>query len=187
MSEVLVKDETNNHEEVRLADSAQIQTVEVTVPVTLRINCRIGDGVLYKVTANEQLRAEETAGRDVVEKIPYIVRDYSDRSGYDPDFLGVRLNIPEANTRVAAKMDNGDYVIPYEHFSIVMNAKRKMALFTISNVDGNKRRPEPGDYSRGGLGELNGQSETWIQDSRLSSDYQLTDAFYTKDRSRLYL
>ncbi|MGD9682779.1 MAG: DNA/RNA non-specific endonuclease [Candidatus Obscuribacterales bacterium] len=120
-----------------------------------------------------------------LEKIPFIVSDYDDRAGYATDFLGVELPLPDiSDESTIGTMKDGNPVIPYEHFSVVLNKHRRMAWYTASNVDGSskKRRPEPGDYSRKGLGELGSASETWVVDPRVSIEYQLSDQFYNKDR-----
>src|SRR5262249_56451136 len=70
---------------------------------------------------------------------------YADRTGYKDDFLpGVRIALPRLSTaqkRDAAKNKErvqGDdpNVLRYEHFSIVMNGKRRLAFFTATNIDG---------------------------------------------------
>jgi endonuclease G len=112
--------------------------------------------------------------------------DYDNRTGYDPDFLGIEVPLPEVidESRVA-RMDNGEHILPYQNFSLVMDKGRRMALYTASNIDASleKTEPEPGhDYSRKGLGGLKtGQSEMWSSDPRIPELHQLPDRFYTKD------
>jgi len=88
-------------------------------------------------------------------------------------------------TRVS-RMDDGEHEIPYEHFTIVMDKTRRMALYAASNVDADQRarRPEAGrDYSRDGLGGF-GQNdrEQWVTDPRIPEYHQLPDEFYDRDR-----
>ena len=116
----------------------------------------------------------------------WIDSDYDNRTGYDPEFLGIAVPLPEVidDSRVAA-MDNGEHVLPYQNFSLVVDKARRMALNTASNIDARpeKTEPEPGyDYSRKGLGGLKtGQSEMWSSDPRIPELHQLPDRFYTKD------
>ena len=125
---------------------------------------------------------------DAVEgyKKVWIDTDYDTRTGYDPDFLGIEVPLPEVidDSRVA-KMDDGQHVLPYQNFSVVMDKTRRMALFAASNIDARleKQEPEPShDYSRKGLGGLKkGQSEMWSSDPRIPQLHQLPDRFYTKD------
>jgi len=124
-----------------------------------------------------------------VEKLaePIVDRDYSKRKGYDDAFLGTTVPLPTVTQKtLVAKMDNGKYVIPYEHFSVVLNKQRRLALFTASNVDAASaaKQPEPGDYSRlalTGLGE--NDREKWITDERIAAQFQLPDKFYNEDRT----
>lgn len=116
----------------------------------------------------------------------WIDTDYDNRTGYDPEFLGIEVPLPEVidDDRVA-KMDSGEQVLPYQNFSLVVDKTRRMALYTASNIDARpeKTEPEPGyDYSRKGLGGLKtGQSEMWSSDPRIPELHQLPDRFYTKD------
>jgi endonuclease G len=66
--------------------------------------------------------------------------DYANRKGYLADFLGdpFRVDLPEI---VEGKSDIATYdgdkqVLPYEHFSVVMNAKRRQCFFSACNIDG---------------------------------------------------
>jgi endonuclease G len=85
-----------------------------------------------------------------------------------------------------AEMDEGGHVIPYEHFSVIMHNRRRLALMTASNVDGSEegKKPEPGrNYSRKGLSGLGKNDfEKWVREPRLDAALQLPDKFYTRDR-----
>ncbi len=118
---------------------------------------------------------------------PVIDRSYGKRKGYDEDFLGTTVPLPKVTkTSLVSRMDDDEYVIPYQNFSVVMNKKRRLALFTASNVDGRKRSKEPEegrDYSRKGLTGLGPNDvEKWVTDPRIPQEHQLPDAFFTKDR-----
>jgi DNA/RNA endonuclease G (NUC1) len=118
-------------------------------------------------------------------RYPNVDRDYSTRTGYAADFLGVSAPLPTVeNTNLVSQMADGKHEIPYEHFSVVVNKKRRLPLFTASNVDYSaaKRRPEPGDYSRKALDGLGpNDQEKWLTDPRIPQQDQLPDVFYTKD------
>ena len=116
--------------------------------------------------------------------------DYGNRPGYDAEFLGVEVALPAVTDEsVAAKLEDGSMVLRYHHFSLVMHKKRRLALYTASNVDASRamRRPDPdrpdSDYTRdalGGLGEHD--SERWFTDPRIPEIHQLPDRFFSKDR-----
>lgn len=118
---------------------------------------------------------------------PWHDSDYSDRRGYDPQFLGIDLPLPEGcDPSILARLADGSTVIPYTHFSLAMHAKRRLALFTASNVRNDRAAREPeqgGDYRRGALAGLqDGDTEKWFTDPRLRGIEQLPDRFFTKDR-----
>ncbi len=126
---------------------------------------------------------------NVLEKkvIPYIDPDYNNRKGFDDKFLNTKIPIPEIiDLNEVSKMDNGEHIIPYHHFSIAMNKERRLAYFCASNVDGRSsmKRPEPGRrYSRDALGGLRKiDSEAWMMDPRIPEKHQLPDKFFNRDR-----
>lgn len=119
---------------------------------------------------------------------PFVDDDYEGRQGYDENFLGLPVPMPQvADTSVVAEMDDGSgHVIPYEHFSVVLHKGRRLALLTACNIEGSAeaKRPEEGpDYSRRGLSGLGpNDHEKWVADPRVDATAQLPDRFYTKDR-----
>jgi endonuclease G, mitochondrial len=124
-----------------------------------------------------------------IEKLvePIHDEDLSNRRGYDERFLGVRVPLPEAGDEaVVSRLDDGSHVLLYEHFSVVVNKDRRLALFTASNVDADplRKEPEPGrDYSRDGLGGLTkNDDEKWFTDPRIPAVHQLPNRFFDKDR-----
>ncbi len=118
---------------------------------------------------------------------PFRDEDYDGRTGYDEKYLGIRLRMPTVvDKKIASKLDDGKIVIPYEHFSVVMHKKRRLALFTASNVDARpeSRRPDPDQvYTRAGLSGLGKNDiEKWFSDPRIPEIHQLPDKFFTRDR-----
>lgn len=119
---------------------------------------------------------------------PFRDEDFSGRRGYDDRFLGIQVQLPTIGDEdVVSHLDDGSHVLPYEHFSVVVNKARRLALFTASNVDASPARkaPEPGrDYTRKGLtGLREGDKEKWFTDPRIPALHQLPDRFFTKDRA----
>ncbi len=131
----------------------------------------------------------EAAGADTEAMVaPWHDESYATRIGYEPKFIDPTFTIPmpePADPGVVAKAKDGESVLKYQNFSIVMHAKRRLALFTASNVtaEAKLKRPESGrDYSRKGLSGLrNNDQEKWFPDPRLDDSYQLSDYFYTRD------
>ena len=118
---------------------------------------------------------------------PFRDEDFSDRTGYDDGFLGIPVPLPTVlDESAVSRLDDGSHVLPYEHFSLVVDKSRRLALFTASNVDADpaQEAPEPGQTTarRGltGLGE--NDQEKWFTDPRIPAVHQLPDRFFTKDR-----
>ncbi|MCG5055366.1 MAG: DNA/RNA non-specific endonuclease [Myxococcales bacterium] len=117
---------------------------------------------------------------------PWTDPDYSNRSGYDPEFLGTRVPMPTPHSSVVlARLADGGHELKYQNFSVLMHKERRLCMVTAANVDNAPRRRRP-DLSRtygraalGGLGPKDG--ERWFTDPRLPEQDQLPDRFFTKD------
>jgi endonuclease G, mitochondrial len=105
--------------------------------------------------------------------------DYGDREGYDAGFLGggspdVPLPaLPEdllAIASVNAKPGAGPtHVLPYHHFSVVMNKERALAFFTAVNIDGNLSQ------------RLRREPDRWTLDPRIPATEQTGEAVYARN------
>lgn len=158
--------------------------------VPIEITVRVGTPESQKATAGALAPAAPAAvAVAAVERMvePAHQDDYDNRRGYDPGFLGIAVPLPEVtDLGVVSRMESGEHVVPYHHFSLVMHKTRRLALFTASNVDASpaRKEPEPGrDYSRDGLGGLDeNDREKWFTDPRLRGEHQLPNRFFDKDR-----
>jgi endonuclease G len=102
---------------------------------------------------------------------------YGNRSGYKPDFLGRNVPLPvlSAGNRKLAARPKGEpasaapIVLKYEHFSIVLNAERRMPFFAAVNISGKRWKSVDRDS---GLprGESAEATETWYPDPRVNDD-----------------
>ena len=162
----------------------------LTIPLQLQISFA-GQGIAPVLLPQTSLsgagsvaQPAPSAGMEAL-RYPTVDRDYTTRTGYKADFLGVPAPLPKVTAAaVVSRMADGSHEIPYEHFTVVMNKKRRLPLFAASNLDYSapKRRPEAGDYSRKGLTGLGPNDlEKWFTDPRIPQQDQLPDAFYTKD------
>lgn len=152
----------------------------ITFEIPLQITIRLGTAPATEAVA---------AGEDVTEALvePFHDGKYENRRGYDENFLGIRVPIPEAaDVRVLAETKDGATTLHYQNFSIKMHAARRLALVTAANVtaDPTLKKPEKGrNYTRRGLSGLDkNDQERWIIDPRLDEKFQLPDVFFTKDR-----
>lgn len=114
--------------------------------------------------------------------------NYVHRRGYDEGFLTIEallpglpatlLNaaaVPHKSQRTAAGV-----VLRYLHFSLVLNAQRRMPFFTAVNIDGSRSRSI--DRS---TGEVEA-SETWYVDTRIEPTEQLEQAMFERQRPRIF-
>ncbi|MGF1476385.1 MAG: DNA/RNA non-specific endonuclease [Geminicoccaceae bacterium] len=94
----------------------------------------------------------------------------NNRSGYDPDFLGLAVPLPaltdEQREDLAPRRDGG-FELTYTHFSVVMSRSRRLARFTACNIDGN--RLQRGVSRRG---------TKWRTDPRLDMSFQSDNDLY---------
>jgi endonuclease G, mitochondrial len=123
---------------------------------------------------------------DLSEKASLIDRNYDNRRGYNSNFLaGLAVPMPQLSAeqrRVAARASGvGDagnpYELKYEHFSVVMNAQRRMPFFSICNIDGSRRNSV---VRKTGKATGEEASENWALDPRIPDTAQLSDAFYRR-------
>lgn len=155
--------------------------------LVLELNANIGAGVIAAPTSAPQQPSDpESSGVAEALKEPIVDTDYTSRAGFSSKFLGIETPLPKViDQKLVAPMKDGDKVIPYEHFCVVLHKNRKLAIFTASNVDGSAKakKPEAGHkYTRKELTGLNdGEMEKWVIDTRVDEKYQIPDKFYTKD------
>jgi endonuclease G len=112
--------------------------------------------------------------------------DYADRKGYDPSFLGAGpLTVPLPTlppdlllraVRIAGSSAPDAYVLPYHHYSVVLDGERKLAFYTVVNIDGTQSVRAQRDPDR------------WFYDPRISKDVQTgEDVYKANDLDRGHL
>lgn len=103
--------------------------------------------------------------------------DYANRKGYDADFLGVTFPLPILNDEqrrnaaknATAKQTDDNTVLPYHHFSVVMNRRRQLAYYTAVNINGREgRKPQ-----RSG--------DRWYFDPRIAESEQIGEDLYARN------
>ena len=121
-------------------------TTSITIPLTVTLS--VG-GAMQSARAATRPRTLSGAEReddgdgtgDLVEtEAKAKPEDYKNRKGYIANFLGDDFSV-ELPAVVKGKSDiltwgDGNDVLPYEHFSVLMNAKRRQCFFSACNIDG---------------------------------------------------
>ena len=143
--------------------NASVASVTCTIPikVTVEIGAAFQGSSLGAPTVS--LAGTDEIDVPVTEGVP---EDYRDREGYKEDFLGeddaVQLPkvVRDANQIVDFEIGKKtDHVLRYQHFSVVMNRKRRMCFFSAVNVDGKHSRKST--------------RTTWRTDPRIPKDLQI--------------
>lgn len=110
------------------------------------------------------------------------VGDYANRKGYDPEFLGIKLPLPALSdeqfrnsarpvtTEPGQPAEKSSAVLNYEHFSLVMNRRRQLALYTVVNIDGASSV------------SINRESDIWSFDPRIAQSEQIGEALYRRNK-----
>ena len=75
------------------------------------------------------------------------VEDYSGKDGYQADFLGSDFEVPMPRVVKAAKdllplndSDGSEFVLNYEHYSVLMSKSRRMCFLSAVNINGKTSR-----------------------------------------------
>jgi endonuclease G len=90
------------------------------------------------------------------------LRDLTGRTGFDVDFLGLRVGVPVlAGTETV--------LLPYTHFSVLMRLDKRLAAVTALGIDGDKLM----DLDRSGI--------QWRPDTRLADDQQTGERVYARN------
>ncbi len=110
-----------------------------------------------------------TDNNEVTEEIPEI-ESLADRQGYDPEFLGITVDLPcmpdSLREDLAPVTGNENNELKYMHYSVFMNAKRRVASYVVVNIDGNQLHGIP----RG--------SDKWYFDPRIDRAHQVGNDLY---------
>jgi len=109
-----------------------------------------------------------------------IDRNYANRNGYALGFLGDSVPLPDVSVAAAAfgrasiNRDTGESVLPYTHYSVIMNAERRLAYVSAVNIDGKLWR----QIVRG--------QDAWTYDPRIPNAEQSGAALYDKEPGNFF-
>lgn len=146
----------------------------VTVQVPLEITVRLGGGATVAGVAT-RLRGQDNGA--VAEEAVSIDPDYASRKGYDPRFLGTgrhQVALPKlsaelrglASVNTQPSSSDPPHVLPYHHYSVIMNKERRLALLTAVNIDGHISHA------------IKRESDRWFFDPRIPRDEQTGNDVY---------
>lgn len=106
--------------------------------------------------------------------------DYSTRNGYDADFLGAKARVPlptltpallaEAAPLLSPPKGADPHVLKYWNYSLVMHARRRLAIYSAANVD------------FGGRFAISRPEDVWRRDPRIKAEHQLENWYYSSNK-----
>jgi endonuclease G, mitochondrial len=154
------------------ASSALVSpSASITVTVPVQITMSVGVAGL----GNTPVSVPSPAALPLREAIQPDA-DYAARPGYDTNFLGFAVPLPGLTDalRVKAVQIEGAtpnrYELKYHHYSVIMNAERRLAFVAAVNLD----PLAPINHQREG-------NDRWFFDPRIDPDLQAGNEFYASN------
>jgi len=148
------------------------QSSSITWTVPLQISVAIGRPIEPSSRSAVALAGPAPDSGYEGEEAVVVDQDYTDRKGHDPHFLeSVDVPLPRlskameqdtARVRADAQKNGDPFELPYYHYSVYMNKRRRTAWFSAANVDGDNR-PNIGKR----------QGDRWYVDPRISRSEQI--------------
>ncbi|HEX8638877.1 MAG TPA: DNA/RNA non-specific endonuclease [Pyrinomonadaceae bacterium] len=155
------------------------ETITFTGPVNITINLGAANGT-HKSAKDEanKTRVSDSAETPAAEFQESIQpdKDYNNRPGYDPDFLGFSVPLPKLGTKARKEAFTGQnnggspYELKYYHYSVIMNQIRQLAFVSAVNFNANakfRHKREGGDK--------------WFYDPRIPKQYQAGESLYASN------
>jgi len=170
-------------------------TVNITLPLIISVKLGLPQtpGITQKSIVSTIEEADELETAEEAAAFKFIPdKNYSNRKGYSRSFLGLNVDMPKLNDaqkQIAAKNNRakvGDdlFELKYQHFSVVMNGKRKLAFFTAANIDGASVITivrKTGEVKKGPEGR-----ENWYDDPRIDDDLVCHDDLYLEPEMKIF-
>lgn len=154
------------------ASPAPANSVSLTVPLTITVSLGTNPGtsVATSLGAPQAFAAEPAApSGDAAFESGKPDPDYARRPGFDPNFLGFAAPLPKLMPAVqdlAAEVGDSNE-LKYFHYSVIMNAARKLAFVSAVNLDVGAK------FSSTRQGK-----DHWYYDARIPKDVQAGPALY---------
>ncbi len=111
---------------------------------------------------------------------------YSSRrsKGYKPDYLGIKIPLPEIAKRrmkeVYCEEQDEPLLLRYYHYSLVMNKKFRLQMWSAVNVD-----YDPALKTSRERKEFGDESNSWRLDPRIPAEIQITDGEFYKPATQV--
>ncbi|MFJ7941162.1 DNA/RNA non-specific endonuclease [Peribacillus sp. NPDC096622] len=124
----------------------------------------------YQNLSDDQKMLIDNISQSLESEKKFIQEWHNASKGYDSKFLGNNYEILHPKFRLDLEDDivlqvNGEKILNYTHFSIVMSKKRRLAYYTVVNIDGDNLKNV-------------GRENSWNFDPRIDKKYQCGDELY---------
>jgi endonuclease G len=143
-------------------------TVSLTIPLTVSIGLGMPPHVVSVHSEAVGAAADDAELEAAIQPDP----DYSDRPGFDAGFLGFEAPLPTLMPEVRdLALPAGDGIeLKYYHYSVMMNAQRKLAFVSAVNLNA------------GAEFQLHREGrDRWFYDPRIDRDDQLGNELYANN------
>lgn len=161
----------NAPKDIRIAIPAGVGPVQVNMQI----------GAAVGAAAGKTLRSGQPPQLRSLAEGKRLDRDYSNRSGFDERFVqGIRVQLSKIvaprKSRIAPLADGtASGELQYQNFSVIMDSKRRFAMITATNIDGDSYLAV--DRKTGQADD--GEGETWYKDRRIPEDAYVAQDFYS--------
>ncbi|MFL6207923.1 MAG: DNA/RNA non-specific endonuclease [Pyrinomonadaceae bacterium] len=171
--------ETPSHYPINIAQPVNANGHAISLTVPLHITIQLGEVAVAGQTGPGQPVVTPTVLPAFKETVS-IDPNYSNRKGYNPSFLGTgnrQIPLPtmtsamQAQAAINKKAAPGadKHVLPYHHYSVVLNKARRLAFYSVVNIDGRIHyRPQR-------------DPDKWIFDPRIGKDEQTGEEVYVNN------
>jgi endonuclease G len=149
-------------------------------PMILRVRINAdGSATIMPGDTGREAQFEDAPARAKSRPVKYDVpfdATYANRNGYQPDFLGdaMPVGMPVLDADLSANAapllkptPKNKHVLDYANYSVIMHAKRRLAIFSAANVDFDHR-----------LKDLSRPPDVWRRDPRIAREHQIENWYY---------
>lgn len=174
-----------------------------TFPIEISVRAPLASPPAIIETGLGALALPKSGGVGRAEAAKWEKEDFSDRGGYEPGFIpGFVVPMPRfdgapgrAARNLLAEAGDDPFELRYHHFSIIMNAERRLAYFTACNIDGSRSKainredktviddPTLKDLGVESIGAEGAEaSDDFSPDRRIDLNEQMYRPFYEKQK-----
>lgn len=154
---------------------SQSATRTIVIPLEITLHIDGPDIATASASVAAGIAAATPALAAATPSAPPFDSDYDKRQGYDPDFLGARwrVGLPVLSSQLAQQAarlihprPDNSHILHYHHFSVVMHAQRRFAIYSAANISFTQR------YS------MNRPRDVWRIDPRIAATAQVGASYY---------